>query len=75
MSALRIVGPASELEPSQRYCTCCERRLTNKVAWLERHTTKGFYSDRGDIPEEYSQGWFPFGLACAEKMNGKVNRD
>ena len=61
----RITGPASEIKGFDRLCTCCERPLKNKVAWLEKDVRSNRYTDDGSIPEEHSQGWFPFGLACA----------
>ena len=65
MTKPRIVGPASELEPFDRHCTCCSRPLKGKVAWLELDQRTDTYHDRGDVPAEKSQGWFPFGLTCA----------
>lgn len=64
----RIVGPASEIEEHSRFCTCCERPLKSKVAWLEKEISTGRYHDRGGIPAENSQGWFPFGLTCARRL-------
>lgn len=64
---LRIVGPASDLPKGQRFCTCCERPLRGKVAYLELEEGTARYTDSGLIPPERSQGWFPFGLTCAAK--------
>ena len=25
------------------------------------------YHDRGDVPSDQSQGWFPFGMTCAKR--------
>ena len=64
-----IVGPASELPTSDRFCTCCKRPLRGRVAYLELDQRTGAYHDNGGIPPEQSQGWFPFGLTCAERLN------
>lgn len=64
----RIVGPASDLSEGNRRCTCCERELKSKVAWLELDQRTSCYHDFGGVPPERSQGFFPFGLACARKM-------
>ncbi len=66
MSKPRIVEDISGHQ-SERYCTCCERRIKGKVAWLELDQRTDTYHDRGDVPPEKSQGWFPFGLTCARK--------
>lgn len=68
----RITGPASELGAGNDTCTCCGRKLRGKVAWLELDQRDESYHDRGDVPAEKSQGWFPFGITCATKINGKV---
>ena len=62
---LRMIGPATELAPSDRHCTCCERPLKGKVAWLELDQRTNTYHDRGDVPADQSQGCFPFGMTCA----------
>lgn len=49
------------------YCTCCERELKSECAMLELNTRTHVYSD-GGVPEEDSQGWFPFGKACADRV-------
>lgn len=64
----RIIGPASEIAGPARYCTCCERPLRGKVAWLELDQRTNAYHDRGGVPADKSQGWFPFGMTCARKM-------
>lgn len=61
----RIVSEASEMEPGQRYCTCCEKPLKGKVAWLELDQRTSTYHDFGGVPEDRSQGWFVFGMTCA----------
>jgi hypothetical protein len=46
-------------------CTCCERLLKGQVRWLEKDQRTWTYHDRGGVPEDKSQGWFPFGPGCA----------
>ena len=51
------------------FCTCCGRSLNHKrIAWLELDMRSSTYHARQDVPEEDSQGWFPFGTACARKV-------
>lgn len=65
----RIVSLANEIPHIDgRYCTCCERALKNKVAWLELDQRTNTYHDFGDVPADKSQGWFPFGPACARRL-------
>jgi hypothetical protein len=65
-TAPRILGKASELPSSQRFCTCCEQPLKGKIAWLELDQRTYHYHDFGDVPVDKSQGWFAFGLTCAK---------
>lgn len=63
---------ASDLGEAERYCTCCERDLSgHAVRMLEMDQRSQTYHDIGDVPEEASQGWFPFGLTCAKKLVAK----
>jgi hypothetical protein len=39
-----------------------------RVRMLELDRRDNSYHDRCDVPEEYSQGWFAFGLACAKRI-------
>lgn len=50
------------------FCTCCGRELKGKVRMLELDQRTDTYHDNGDVPEDWSQGWFPFGLACAKRV-------
>lgn len=59
-------GPPS-FDQSEKYCTCCGRQLKGKCAWLELDQRTNTYHDNGDVPPDQSQGWFPFGIACARK--------
>ncbi len=61
-------GKSSDLDKSSRYCTCCEKPLSASFRWLELDQRSNTYHDRGDVPEDRSQGWFPFGLTCARKL-------
>jgi hypothetical protein len=70
--APRVVGPASELSGPDRYCTACNRVLSGRVAWLELDQRTDTYHDRGDVPGDKSQGWFPFGMDCARAALSKA---
>lgn len=61
----RVVAPAAETPDAERYCTCCKRPLSGRVAWLELDQRTGTYHDFGGVPGDESQGWFPFGMTCA----------
>jgi hypothetical protein len=63
-----------DLDHANRYCTCCGRELKRKFRWLELDQRTDTYHDAGDVPQDRSQGWFPFGLACAKKQIGKGYR-
>lgn len=65
---LRFLGHASEMKAGDRWCTCCKKELSGKVAWLELDQRNDTYHDFGGVPSEKSQGWFPFGITCAKKM-------
>ncbi len=71
----RWTGRASDLRPLERLCTCCHAHLKGRIAWLEfdqRLDANGPYHDFGDVPENQSQGWFPFGLTCARNQRAKA---
>lgn len=53
-------------EPGER-CTCCDRELKSEVAMLEYDRRTSTYHDRLAVPPDQSQGWFPFGKACAAR--------
>lgn len=65
--APRFVEHASALPTDNHACICCGRRLRGRFAWLELDQRTDTFHDRGDVPEDRSQGWFPFGLTCARK--------
>jgi len=64
-----IFDMAEELAAdNDRYCTKCGQKLDPKTAvWLELDQRDNTYHSRGDVPENLSQGWFPFGSACARR--------
>jgi hypothetical protein len=48
-------------------CTCCGRELNaDKMVTLGLDQRINLYHS-GNIPEEFDQGGFPFGAACAKK--------
>lgn len=58
-----------------QYCTRCERKLNpNNIAMLELDQRTNTYHDFDDVPPEYSQGWFPFGVNCAAREIHKAKR-
>jgi hypothetical protein len=64
----RVVQLASEMDADNRFCTCCQRPLKGKVAWLELDQRSDTYHDFGGVPTDKSQGWFPFGMSCARTL-------
>ena len=47
------------------FCERCKSKLNpDKAVWLELDQRTGTYTDQ-PVPEEYSQGGFPFGADCA----------
>jgi hypothetical protein len=50
-------------------CTCCGKPLKQAgAAWLElSFITNKYYIDNV-VPQQESQGYFPFGLTCAKKI-------
>jgi hypothetical protein len=66
-------GTFTELDHANRYCTCCQRDLTGHAfRWLELDQRTNTYHDFGGVPEDRSQGWFPFGLKCAKRLITKA---
>ena len=60
---------AERLNEGERFCTCCHRDLSgHAVRMLERDNRIQGFHDFGGVPEDESQGSFPFGLACAKKQ-------
>jgi hypothetical protein len=51
------------------FCECCGKKLDDaKIVWLELDTRTDEYTSDA-VPEEYSQGAFPFGAGCAKKAD------
>lgn len=67
-ASVRWNGRTSDLPDSERYCTCCGRELSAAHRMLEYDQRSGTYHDFRDVPETQSQGWFPFGLTCAQNL-------
>ena len=70
----KVTADAYELPKSERYCTCCQRPLVRKFAYLELDQRIDAYHDFGGVHPNQSQGWFPFGLTCAKKLNATAAR-
>lgn len=53
------------------HCTRCKEPIkANRVNWLELNNWTNEYTDpdkAGFLPEEQSQGCFPFGADCAKR--------
>jgi len=61
-----IVGGFAWYRPQQ--CTSCDRVLKmGHVVWLELSFKTNEYHRDGEVPEDESQGLFPFGVRCARK--------
>lgn len=53
------------------YCERCGEKLNpKKIKWLELNCVTGEWTDPDvtKVPEEESQGGFPFGIACAKQV-------
>ena len=60
------------------YCENCDKELNpNKMVWLELNTETGLFHKLGEVPENESQGCFPFGVACSKAVlkNGGQTKD
>ena len=66
-----LTGRQVQKEQGLTTCTCCGRDIVgdnNAVRMLELDQRTNTYHDLGGVPENRSQGWFPFGLTCAKKL-------
>lgn len=56
-------------------CECCVRTLNPaRTVPLELDQRDDTYHNFGDVPPQYSQGWFDFGAACARKQIAKARK-
>jgi len=60
-----------DLDVADRWCTCCEKPLEGAARMLELDQRTDTYHDLGGVPEDRSQGWFPFGLTCVKRELAK----
>jgi hypothetical protein len=67
-ASVRWNGRTDDLPDNERYCTCCGRELSAAHRMLELDQRSDTHHDFRDVPEAQSQGWFPFGLTCAQKL-------
>jgi hypothetical protein len=51
-------------------CDCCGKPLAwGRAVWLEFDQRIGAFHDYElGVPQEHSQGWFPFGPSCATRL-------
>lgn len=63
---------AAQLPPNERRCTCCDKKLTGSLIWLECDQRIWAYHDFGGVPEDKSQGMFVFGPTCAKKESARA---
>ena len=55
------------------YCTCCNRKLhKDRIVFLELDQRTDTYHNFGGVPDDKSQGWFPFGPDCAKAEIAKA---
>lgn len=67
----------THIESRIQYCQRCGERIKpGREVWLEMNSRTGTYHRTEDeVPASESQGWFPFGAACAKSVianGGKV---
>jgi hypothetical protein len=66
---------AKELGHGDHYCAGCGCVLTGRrVRLLELDQRTQTYHDFRGVPEDRSQGWFPFGLKCAKKKIAEARK-
>ena len=57
----------------QERCQCCGVPLKNRhIVMLELDRRNNTYHNFNNVPEEWSQGWFPFGSTCAKRQIAKA---
>lgn len=63
----------TKCDPQYLGCTCCGRLLVgHAIRMLELDQRIDAYHDLGGVPDDKSQGCFPFGLTCAKKQVKKA---
>lgn len=51
-------------------CTCCNKKLNStNIVWYNLSTTDGTYYSEGIPAGHDDQGWFPFGIKCANSLS------
>lgn len=67
------MGKLEDLDVA-KFCTKCDAPLNpKKTVWLELDQRNWTYHDfLGGVPEEHSQGWFPFGSDCAKRLRAEA---
>ena len=58
---------------NQDECQCCGKRIkAGKEVMLELDQRDSTYHDFGDVPDDKSQGFFPFGASCAKRQRAEA---
>lgn len=60
----------------KNHCTLCGKTLTHtgNEVWLELDQRYDVYHDFRNVPDDRSQGWFPFGRDCAPKARAAARK-
>lgn len=53
---------------------CGEVLKTERIVWLELDQRNNTYHVFNDVPEDWSQGWFAFGRACAKRQIAEATK-
>lgn len=62
------INPVTK-QPEPDFCQRCGEQVDpDKAVWLELNWNTQEWSAEGSVPEEESQGCFPFGAACARAV-------
>lgn len=57
------------MDDNEEHCTKCNKRIDPlKMIMLEYNGKTLKYHKPGDVPENESQGLFPFGADCAKRI-------
>lgn len=61
------------MKKHETFCERCGEMLYQEnTIWLEFNAATNTYHKPGTVPEEQSQGIFPFGRGCVAVMNAKT---